>query len=251
MTNIKKIIFISMLLIVLEFTVFSSVSLYGPTGFLNVPSPETAPPKTFTGGISYQSYGFGGNTNYSLVSFKGTVGISENFEVGFEKTTDSGTLMKDPGMVVTAKAGWKVSNDISVAGGLLLDTTSGNASSVYGVVGAGVAFFGMGFNFGADKGATFSTAKMGGYDFTDNEPDNVFFMAGAKFTFGEGGALTVSYNGDAVGIGFHAELDDEDNQKSAVEVGWIIESDYEDLYKKYLNNKYEKNKLFIGISGEF
>jgi len=235
----------------MEFTVFSSVSLLGPTGFLNVPSPEIAPTKTFTGGVSYQSYGFGGNSNYSLVSFKGTIGVSENFEAGFEKTTDSGSLMKDPGMAITAKAGWKVSKDISVAGGLILDTSSGNASSVYGVVGADVAFFGMGFNFGADKKATYSTAKMGGYDFKDNEPDNIFFLAGAKFTFGEGGALTVSYNGDAVGLGFYAELDVEDGQKSAVEIGWIIESSYEDLYKKFLNKKYEKNKLFIGISGEF
>lgn len=251
MNCIKKIIFISLLLVLMEFTVFSSISLMGPSGFLNVPSPETAPPKTFIGGISYQSYGFGGNTNFSLVSYKGVIGISDNFEFGFEKTTDSGTLMKDPGMVITAKAGWNISNDIKVAGGVIIDTTSGNASSFYGVVGAGVAFFGMGFNFGADSGLPISTARMGGYDFKDIEPENVFFIAGAKFTFGEGGALTVGYNGNAVGIGFNAELEEEAGKKSSVEIGWIMENDYEDLYEKYINRQYDKKNLFIGISGEF
>jgi len=247
----KKFFYISAMISILGISTFAGVSLEGPTGFLNVPSPETLEPNTFEGGVHYQSYGFGGNTNYNIVSIKGNVGISENVEVGIEKTTDSGTLSRDPGMVINAKAKWSISDDINMAGGVIVDTTSGNYSSVYGLVGADIAFFGMGFNFGGEKGLPYSTARMGGYDLTDIAPDKVFFLAGAKFQFGESGALTVSYNGDAVGLGFCGEIDDTEGMASTVEVGWIIEGDYEDLYEKYLNPKYDKNRLTIGISGKF
>ncbi|MFA5479865.1 MAG: hypothetical protein WC337_07550 [Candidatus Muiribacteriota bacterium] len=245
----KSIIYISSILLTAT-TAFAGVSLPGPSGFLNVPSPQTVSAGSFEGGFHYQSYGLGGNSNYNLTSFKANVGVSENLEVGFEKTNDSGSLLIEQGMVVTAKGGWKINDDIQVSGGVIVDTSSGNYSSIYGVFGAEMAFFGMGFNFGGDSGLMGGTAKMGGYDVSNLEADKVFFIAGAKLAFGDNGALTVSYNGDSVGLGFYAQLDEED-MKSVVEIGWLIESDYEDLYKMKLNPKYKKDRLFFGISGSW
>ncbi|MFW5781691.1 MAG: hypothetical protein ACOCWO_00205 [Candidatus Muiribacteriaceae bacterium] len=251
MNGIKKIIYIAFMLVAFQIAIFSHVSIAGPTGFLNVPSPQTVEPNTFEGGAHFSSYSFGGNTNYNIWSIKGNVGVAENIEVGFEKTSDSGTLIRDPGMRINAKGAWGLNNDIKFATGIIVDTTSGNGSSVYGVFGADVAFFGMGFNFGADSGLPFSTAPMGGYDLTDIEPDKVFFLAGAKFEFGDSGSLSVSYNGDAVGIGFLAQIEEEEGIQSSVELGWVVEGDYEDLYKKYINNKYEKKRMIFGISGKW
>ncbi|MGM0608138.1 MAG: hypothetical protein ACQESP_06945 [Candidatus Muiribacteriota bacterium] len=250
MKNKKILLYILISIFFFNYYIFAEVSLPGPTGFLNVPSPYTTPSGTFEGGFHYQSYNYGGSSSYGISSFKANVGVTKNLEIGFEKTMDSGRLLSNLGMVVSAKSGWSVNDEIHVAGGVIVDTGSGNYSSIYGLFGAENAFFGMGFNFGGSSGPIGGTAKMGGYDLQEKRPDKVFFISGAKFEFGGNGGLTVGYNGDTVTLGFIAELDDQEFN-STVEVGWLVEGDYKDYYKNLVNSNYERNPMFFGISGRW
>lgn len=226
---------------------FSATSIMGPTGVINVPSPKIVDKGFFEGGIHYWRYSFDTyKGSGGLISYKANFGLSDNVEVGFEKSINTDAYLEDPGITVNLKASFNIGENLGFAGGFIFDSDSNDYSSAYFVVGAPMAFFGFGFNFGGHENV-FNHAAFGGYDFSSNRPDEVFFLAGAEFKINFASFL-IGYNGDYISLGLRAPIE---NQQATIDVAWMSDSDYEDYYRYIFNPKYSRKKLLIGISSMF
>jgi hypothetical protein len=242
----KKLLTLALILI-LSFISNAATSLMGPTGLLNVPSPQTVDKGFLEAGLHITHYSFGSyNGDGNRYSFKANFGIDKNAEIGFEKTIDDGNYMSNPGLTITGKVAYNLGENLKFAAGGIFDSDSNDYSSAYCLLGSNFAFFGFGVNFGGHEG-TLNHAAFGGYNFDAGRPEDAFFLAGAEFKLNKA-SFTIGYNGDRISLGLRAPLESE---QATVDIGWMSSGDYEDYYKQIKNPNYNEGSFIIGFSGEF
>lgn len=243
----KLLLALTILFLLLNTSCHAATSIMGPTGLLNTPSPETLEKGFLEAGVHLRRYTFGSyNGSGSVFSVKGNYGVTRNCEVGFEKGMDTGSYLEDPGITLSGKMNYQLGENLLFGVGTIIDSDANDYSSVYFTVGAPVAFFGFGFNFGGHA-KTFNNAAFGGYDFQDGKPDDAFFLAGAEFKI-NAASFTIGYNGDYVALGIRAPVESE---QVTVDLGWISQGDYVDYYRQIKNPNYDTHRFIVGISGMF
>ncbi|MDD2716557.1 MAG: hypothetical protein PHW04_11765 [Candidatus Wallbacteria bacterium] len=238
---------VSLILILFNAPGYAATSIMGPTGLINVPSPACLEKGFLEAGMHTRHYSFGSfNGSGMKYSFKGNFGVTENFEVGFEKGVDTGVYLDDPGICVQGKTNYHLGENLMFAAGALIDSDANDYSSAYFTVGAPIAFFGFGFNFGGHEN-TFNNAAFGGYDFQKGRPEDAFFLAGAEFKL-NAASFTIGYNGDYVALGVRAPVQ---SQQMTVDISWASSGDYVDYYRQVKNSNYDSQHIIIGVSGMF
>ncbi|MHA1410975.1 MAG: hypothetical protein ACTSQY_11830, partial [Candidatus Odinarchaeia archaeon] len=91
------------LLIFIATNSMAATSIVGPTGLVRVPSPLSVGKEKFEIGIHGERYAAAGTNGegsyFTKVQIVGNYGVTDKFEIGFEKTFDTQKTFEDPDIV--------------------------------------------------------------------------------------------------------------------------------------------------------
>jgi hypothetical protein len=220
----------------------------GPTGLFFIPNPKTIEQGHFGGGVYFDSYSLRrlDSQTHNRAFLSGVYGVTDNFEIGFSKGVDNKNTVYDPELTVNMKYVFPDSKVVKVAAGTIIETDNNAYSSAYMLVGAEVAYFGLGFNFGGHPRFPMNRAQFGAYNFGDRKPEDFFFLAGAEFDM-KIAIMSVEYNSDSFVVGFRVPTGDGWN----LNIGYRSESDYDRLNQEILGPSYDRDGTFFGVTGSF
>lgn len=243
-----------LLLAVAAFTLLAALPaladpcIVGPTGLFYVPSPKSVEQGHFGGGLYFDQYTLKReqNNNQTRSNLSGIYGVTDNMEVGFDKSFDSMDYSFDPGLTVNMKYVFPDSKVVKVATGAVIETDNNAYSSAYILAGAEVAYFGLGFNFGGHPNYPMNLSKFGAYNFEKRRPEIFYFLAGAEFDM-KIAKMLIEYNSDAFAAGFRVPMQDGLN----LNLGFRTESDGDRLHRETLGTSYDNKGWFAGVSGVF
>lgn len=179
-------------------------SIYGPTGLIICPSPESMEKQRFEAAVHYETYNAtdlnGYSSGESWLHLAANYGITDNMEIGFEKTFDSNSLFTDPDICITGKYVFEPENLGTFTFGGILNTTTNAYNSLYMLYGKPSAYIGFGTNFGGVSNRQNNFARYGGYSLSDLRPDSFYVLGGISFSLGRTKAM-LEYDGDTVNAG--------------------------------------------------
>ena len=177
-----------------------------------------------------------GSQSEMIYDFSVNIKLDTMFELGIRQVDFSQSNLRTPDPAFNLKVNFMDSmyfRDFTV--GLYLDTENDNHSSFYVMSNN----FGIGFNFGGEKGGD---AVLGGYDFSENEPEALFLLFRYEFDLSDGYRFGVEFNGDSLAGYFDVNT----YQSYSMMFGYIADNDYDDKYPLLDNDRF-----VIGVKGEF
>ena len=183
-----------------------SLTLQGPSGFVQVPSEKTIKAKEIEMAVHTRIYAvpLSSKDGY-LTSLAFGFSPFRDFEIGVQKNIDSRNSALDPDPTVNFKVRLPSigQGEFSEAAfGMLVDTNPNNYHTMYFTLGG----FGVGWNFGGNPG--YGTASYGSYNRDKKEPDSICLLIGTEYPKrhpGDRGYKAhyyADYNGDVYSIGW-------------------------------------------------
>ena len=235
-------------------TLTAAPSVYGSSGGLLVPSPDTLRPEVYNLGVHGESFrelnrSTGSQTTSYDIGFKLNTGVYDNLEIGLEQTIRSDSDYRNDEMNLNFKYRLPVETfNLSVGGNFA--TGGRDYHSTYFIGGWKALYGGFGFNWGGDRLrelntstiSRFGTAKFGGYrlrrqvntsgsDTYIGEPDPFFALIGVNFKVSEYLNLLMDYNGDRFAAGFRIGLKD-----FTIDVAYVGQSDIDSVLDRDSEN---------------
>ena len=247
-----KRVFLSIMILLFLLTgsnfLYGDPTVIGPTGLFYIPNPRTVEQGHFGAGVYFDRYNLKrlDNEGHNRSYLSGVYGITDNAEIGFSKGIDNKNTKYDPSLTINMKYIFPDSKVVKVATGAVIETDNNSYSSAYMLVGAEVAYFGLGFNFGGNRGFPMNVAHFGAYNFEKRRPEDFFFLAGAEFDM-KIAIMSVEYNSDSFVVGFRVPSGEGWN----INLGYRSESDYDRLSREILGPSFDREGTFFGISGVF
>lgn len=232
--------------------VTAAPSIYGSSGLIITPSPESIEKQRFEMAAHYETYNAtdlnGYSSGESWTHIAGNYGITDSMEIGFEKTLDSNSLFTDPDICITGKYVFEPENLGTFTFGGLLNTTTNAYNSLYMLYGKPTAYIGFGSNFGGVANRQNNFARYGGYSLSDLRPDSFYVLAGLSFSLGRTKAM-LEYDGDTVNAGLRYPV----NEQFAVDVAYIGNHDVDEMYSMSgpWRNDYKRQNFSLGIAASF
>lgn len=242
--------FISITLVVF-FLLISSVTqaaltIQGPSGFINVPSPKTIHEKEIELGVHTRMYQNVKNKEQDGWMTSVAFGFSPIRDVEFGVQADIDSKESQNGTETDPKINFKVrlpsigEGEFSeVAFGGVFDTNPNNYHTLYLSIGG----LGIGYNFGGNEGV--GTAAYGKYKEGSKKPQAICLMLGAELPGrkpGERGyksQYVIDYNGDVFGFAWRYAS----HRGFSVEIGAQTKTSYDGFY--------DYKPLIIGLGANF
>ena len=242
-SNIKYLFLILSFILVSALPDYASLTLQGPSGYVQVPSAKTIKAKEVELAVHTQMYRVSNSSkDSSLTSLAFGFSPFRDFEVGVQKNIDSDNTALDPDPTVNFKVRLPAvgQGEFSEAAfGMLLDTNPNNYHTMYLTVGG----FGIGWNFGGNPG--YGTASYGSYNRDKKEPNPICLLVGTEYPRphpGERGYRShyyLDYNGDVCSLGWRYKS----QRGFSIDAAVHSKSSYTDFY--------DYRPLIIGFGAEF
>ena len=184
----------------------ASLTVQGPSGFIQVPSHKTINAKEIEFAAHTQLYKLPlTNQEGYLTNMAIAFSPFRDFEVGLQKAMDSKNSANDPDPTLNFKVRLPSIGEgefSELAFGAVFDTNPNNYHTMYLSLGG----FGLGWNFGGNPGS--GVANYGKYNRNKKEPESLCLLIGAELPTrkpGERGYKSqyfLDYNGDVVSAGW-------------------------------------------------
>lgn len=227
-------------------------SVFGPSGLIYTPSPDTVDKQRFEAAIHYETYNArdlnGFPSGEDRLNLAANYGITDKMEIGFEKTFDSNGYYETPDIVITGKYVFEPSNMGTFTFGGLINTTTNAYNSMYLLYGKPTAFIGLGTNFGGAANRRNNFARYGGYSFSDLRPDSFYLLGGLSFYMGRTRAM-LEYDGDTINAGLRYPV----SEQFALDVAYIGDHDLDKMLSLSgpWRRDYSRDNYSIGLAASF
>ncbi|PKK91915.1 MAG: hypothetical protein CVV64_00370 [Candidatus Wallbacteria bacterium HGW-Wallbacteria-1] len=227
-------------------------SVFGPSGLIYIPSPDTIEKQRFEVALHSETYDArdinGQPSGETRMNLAGNYGITDNMEIGFEKSFDTNELYGDPDIAITGKYVFEPSKMGTFTVGGLLNTTTNAYNSLYMLYGKSSAYFGFGTNFGGAANRRNNFARYGGYSFSDLRPDSFFILGGLSFNLGRTKAM-LEYDGDTINAGMRYPI----NEQFALDLAYVGDHDMDKMYSMSgpWRTAYQRNNINVGVAASF
>jgi opacity protein-like surface antigen len=248
---LQLLIFVALSIFILN-TATAAPSIYGSSGLIIIPSPESIEKQRFEMAAHYETYNAtdlnGYSSGESWTHLAANYGITDNMEIGFEKTLDSNSLFSDPDICITGKYVFEPENLGTFTFGGILNTTTNAYNSLYMLYGKPSAYIGFGTNFGGVANRQNNFARYGGYSLADLRPDSFYVLGGLSFSLGRTKAM-LEYDGDTVNAGLRYPV----NEQFAVDIAYVGDHDVDEMYSMSgpWRNDYKRQNFSVGVAASF
>lgn len=232
--------------------VHAAPSVFGPSGLIYTPSPDTVNKQGFEAAIHYETYNARDTSGFpsgeDRLNLCANYGITDKLEIGFEKTFDSNNYYDTPDIAISGKYVFEPSNMGTFTFGGLINTTTNAYNSMYILYGKPSAYIGLGTNFGGAANRRNNFARYGGYSFSDLRPDSFYLLGGLSFYMGRTRAM-LEYDGDTINAGLRYPV----SEQFALDFAYIGNHDLDKMLSMSgpWRRDYSRDNYNIGLAASF